>query len=46
MSIPVVANNGLLVVVTFTAPNTHYSAITAYDVEFKKSDGTFGALTC
>ena len=46
MSIPTVANSGTSVVVTYTAPTTHSSAITDYDVQFLKSDGTTDTLTC
>jgi len=46
MAIPDVTNSGLKIVVTFTEPNIHYSAISAYDVQFRKSDGLFGSLTC
>ena len=40
-SIPTTANSGTDVVVTWTAPNPHSSSIDAYEVLFKKSDGTF-----
>lgn len=40
-SIPTTANSVTDVVVTWTAPNPHSSAIDAYEVLFKKLDGTF-----
>jgi hypothetical protein len=46
MAIPDVTNSGTTVIVDFAEPNTHYSAILEYDVQFKKSDGTYGSLTC
>lgn len=46
MAISDVTNSGTTVIVDFVEPNTHYSAILEYDVQFKKSDGTYGSLTC
>lgn len=46
MDIPTVANSGTTVVVTYTAPTTHSSAITDYDVQFLKSDSTTDTLAC
>ena len=46
MDIPTVANSGTNVVVTYTKPAIHSSDVIAYDVEFLKSDGTTGTLTC
>lgn len=40
-SIPTTANSGTDVVVTWTAPSDHQSSIDAYEVMFKKADGTF-----
>jgi hypothetical protein len=49
MAIPTVALSSTTpftdVVITWTAPNTHYSAITDYDVTFQKSDGSFTPYT-
>jgi len=46
MSIPSVANSGTNIVVTYTKPAIHSSDVTAYDVQFLKSDSTTGSLTC
>lgn len=46
MSIPTVVNSGTNVVVTYTAPTTHSSPITGYDIQFLKSDGTTATLAC
>lgn len=40
-SIPTTANSGTDVVVAWTAPSAHSSAIDSYQVLFKKLDGTF-----
>lgn len=49
MAIPTVALSTVSpytdVVITWTAPNTHYSPITDYDVRFQKLDGTFDPYT-
>jgi hypothetical protein len=41
MATPTVTISGINVVVAWTLPNIHSSTITAYDIQFKKSDGTF-----
>jgi len=49
MAIPTVALSAVSpftsVVITWTAPNYHYSPITDYDVQFQKLDGTFTPYT-
>ena len=46
MSIPTVVNSAKTVVVTYQAPTTHSSPISNYDIQFLKSDGSTGSLTC
>lgn len=40
-----VTESGTNVVLTWTAPDDHSSTITAYDIQFLKSDGTYGSGT-
>lgn len=45
MDIPTTSISSTTVKIMWTAPDSHSSSITAYDIQFEKSDGSFTAIT-